>query len=156
MITRRCSVTREMKDLRKGLQLSSPAKFVPWGLRNLELEDLFDGFPLKKVKRGYYVLGCEPLPGLNCMLGFHLHEYDVLTEFEFYMVLKSEEQIKDSYATFQHHFETAFGSPTKTNKGTEGFEDHEWLVPGARIIHLVRERFGPEQLARITRWTTPN
>lgn len=140
-----------MTDLTKGLQLTTPPKFVPWRIRDLELEDLFDGFALKKVKRGYYTLKCEPLPGLHCSLGFHLHEFDVLTEFEFFVLWKDENEIKESYAAFQNSFEKAFGPPTKTSTGSEGFPSHEWTVPGARIIHLVRERHGPEELMRITR-----
>ena len=138
-------------ELTKGLQLTNPPKFVPWRIRDLELEDLFEGFALKKVKRGYYTLNCEPLPCLHCFLGFHLHEFDVLTEFEFFVLLKDEAETKESYALFQRHFEKEFGPPTKTTTGSEGFPSHEWIVPGARIVHLVRERHGQEELMRITR-----
>ena len=31
------------------------------------------------------------------------------------------------------------------------FPTHEWLVPGARIVHLVQDRFGPEEHMRIKR-----
>ena len=136
-------------DLTSGFPLTAPLKFIPWRISNLELEDLFDGYALKKVKHGYYTLKCEPLPGLHCVLGFHLHEYDVLTELEFFKTLQSEADIAASYADFQRHFETTFGPPTKTEKGAEGFPAYEWILPGARIIHLVRERFGPEELMRI-------
>jgi len=143
-------------DLTQGFQLTKPPKFVAWRLRNLELEDLFDGFALRKVKRGYYTLKCEPLPGLHCFLGFHLHEFDVLTELEFYAELKSESELADSFEMFQSHFEAEFGRPTKTTPGTEGFPSHEWLVPGATITHFVRERFGPEEIMRIRRTGAPN
>jgi hypothetical protein len=138
-------------DLANGFQLKTPPKFVPWRIRDLELEDLFDGFALKKVKRGYYTLKCEPISGLHCFLGFHLHEFDVLTELEFFVLLTDEAKIKQSYEMFQRHFEAEFGKPSKTTSGTEGFPSHEWLVLGARIIHLVRERHGPEELLRITK-----
>ena len=140
-----------MMDLTKGFQITTPPKFIPWRITNFELEDLFDGFALKKVKRGYYALKCEPLPGLHCFLGFHLHEYDVLTEFEFFAEHRTEADITASYAEFQRHFESTFGPPTKTEKGSEGFLSHEWLIPGARIIHLVKERFGPEERMRIVK-----
>jgi hypothetical protein len=138
-------------DLITGFQLSAPPKVIPWRINNLELEDLFDGYALKKVKHGYYTLKCEPLQGLHCVLGFHLHEYDVLTELEFFKPLQSEADIAPLYAEFQHHFETEFGPPKKTEMGTEGFPSYEWTLPGAKIIHLVRERFGPEQRMRIIR-----
>jgi hypothetical protein len=138
-------------ELTKGLQLHAPPKFVPWRIRDLELEDLFDGFALKKVKRGYYTLKCEPFSGLYCFLGFHLHKFDVLTEFEFYVLMKDLDEIKKSYEMFQRHFEVEFGKPSKTTYGTEGFPSHEWVVPGATIIHIVRERHGPEELLTITR-----
>ena len=131
--------------------MMTPPKFVPWRLTDLQLEDLFDGFALRKVKREYYTLKCEPLSGLYCYLGFHLHEYGVLTELEFYVEHRNESEIAQSFANFQRHFEDEFGTPTKTTKGDEGFPSHEWFLPGARIIHLVRERFGPEELMRIVR-----
>ena len=136
-------------DLTKGFQLTAPPKFIPWRITNLELEDLLDGYALKKVKRGYYTLKCEPLQGLNCALGFHLHEYDVLTELEFFKSLQSEADIPASYADFQRHFEAAFGPPTKTRDGADGFPVHEWHLSGANIIHFVRNRFGLEEHMRI-------
>ena len=140
-------------DLTKGFIIKTPSKFVPWRIRDLELEDLFDGFPLKKVKRGYYTIKCEPLSGLHCIVGFHLHEYNVLSEFEFFKEMKDFLELEHSYAAFQNHFEAEFGPPTKTTKGAEGFPSHEWIVPGARIYHLVRERWGPEEMMRIRRRT---
>jgi len=140
-----------MTDLTKGIQLTTPPKFVPWRISDLELEDLFNGFALKKVKRGYYTLKCEPLPSLHCHIGFHLHQYDVLTQFEFFVMRNSHDEIKDTFAMFQKSFEVAFGPSTKTSTGPEGFPSHEWTVPGARIIHLVRERHGPEEIMTITK-----
>jgi hypothetical protein len=40
-------------DLTSGFQIHSPSKFIPWRLRDLELEDLLDGKPLRKVRRGF-------------------------------------------------------------------------------------------------------
>ena len=136
-------------NLVRGFHLYAPDKLITWRLRDLELEDLLDGHPLKKIKKEYYTLSCEPLIGLHCVVGFHLHKYSVLSELEFFMNFKSFDELPRSYQVFQSHFETEFGSPTKTEKGNEGFLFHEWLVPGARIVHHVFDRFGPEQRMRI-------
>ena len=136
-------------NLVRGFKLYAPDKLIPWRLRDLELEDLLDGHPLKKIKKEYYTLSCEPLTGLHCVVGFHLYKYGVLSELELFMNLRSFDELPKSYEAFQTHFEAEFGSPTKTEKGNEGFPSHEWLVPGARITHFVFDRFGPEEHMRI-------
>ena len=141
----------EAMDLTSGFQIHSPTKFIPWRLRELELEDLLDGKPLRKIRRGYYTLDCEPLPDLHCILGFHLHRFDVFTELEFSKNMRSFDELSDNYDCFQRHFEDVFGRPATTGTGNEGFPSHEWDLPGARIVHHVVDRFGPEEHMRITK-----
>lgn len=130
-------------DLTKGIQLTSPNKFVPWGIDALGLQDLFDDKPIKKITKGYYTIDCEPLPDLFCVLGFHLHQYDVLTELEFFR--RNYSDPKASYEDFQQHFEAVLGMPTKTTEGYEGYPRHEWAISGAVVVHYIIDRFGPEE-----------
>jgi hypothetical protein len=44
-----------------------------------------------------------------------------------------------------------FGAPTTKKDGSEGFSSFEWKLPGARIVHYVFDRFGPEEHMRIQR-----
>jgi len=134
-------------NLEKGFQLTDPNKFVPWRITALELEGLFDRKALKKVTKGYYTIDCEPLPGLFCVLGFHLRQFNVLTELEFFRRDYSNQ--KKSYEEFQERFEAVFGKPSKTAGGSEGYPTHEWDVPGAVIFHYIFDRFGPEEHMRI-------
>jgi len=136
-----------MTDLTKGFALNSPALFVPWDVTDQGLTTLFAGLSIKRVTRGYYVIECEPFAGLLCSLGFHLH--GTLDELEFFRSSYIDQ--RKSYEEFQSHLETAFGDPTHTGSGSEGFPSHTWLMPGARIIHHVIDRFGPEEHVRIIR-----
>jgi len=65
--------------------------------------------------------------------------------------MKDFDELPGNYQDFQQHFENVFGKPSKTENGREGFPSHEWLVPGARIVHYVFDRFGPEEHMRITK-----
>jgi hypothetical protein len=136
-----------MRSLINGFTLFSPERFVPWEITEVQLTAIFDGLPLKHITTGYFVLDCEPFAGLQCSLGFHLHSAKVLTELEFFRNNYSNQ--KKSYDEFQLHLETAFGQPTHTGKGSDGFPSHIWLVHGARIEHHVIDRFGPEEHVRI-------
>jgi len=136
-----------MMDLTKGFTIRSPALFIPWEATDADLTAIFKKYPLKHVTRGYFTIECEPFAGLYCALGFHLHEFKVLTELEFFR--ESYPDQKKSYDEFQSHLETAFGPPTHTEQGSEGFSTHVWTVPGARIVHRIFDRFGPEEHVRI-------
>ena len=139
-------------DLRDGLQMQEPAVFVPWTATVAGLQQLLGVHGLHHVTSGYYVLSdCVPIVGLRCKLGFHFipRGGDRLHELEFFR--HSYEDQAQSFREFQQHFESAFGPPTTTRRGEEGYPTHEWALPGARIIHLVQERFGLEEHVRIQR-----
>jgi hypothetical protein len=136
-------------DLTRGFKIATPAIFVPWLIDATEIERLLSGTTFKKVTAGYFTLECEPLPGLRCLLGLHSHQTGKLTELEFFR--KSYENQKGSFDEFQHHFETVFGAATTKKDGSEGFASYEWKLPGARIVHYVFDRFGPEEHMRIQR-----
>jgi len=103
------------------------------------------------VTRGYFTISCVSLGGLHHELGFHFlpRGGDHLHEFEFFR--RSYPDQVASYREFQKHFEHAFGPPTRSTPGTEGYSRHEWEAPGARIIHFVQDRFGLEEHMRIER-----
>jgi hypothetical protein len=137
-------------DLREGFQIDEPDVFVPWSVSQAGLRQLLDP-RLREVTRGYFTIPCTSLGGLRHGLGFHFDRQrsDHLSELEFYAL--SARPIDETYAEFQRHFEGAFGPATRTRPGTEGFALHEWIFPTARIVHLVQERFGPEEHMRIQR-----
>lgn len=86
---------------------------------------------------------------MNHELGFHFkpRKDGTLHELEFFR--RSYQDQEKSYNEFQHHFETAFGPPTETKPGPEGFPSHTWRLRGATIKHYVFDRFGPEEHMRI-------
>ena len=57
--------------------------------------------------------------------------------------------IAESYPDFQAHLEKAFGPPNRSSPGEEGFPTYEWVLPTARIIHVVQGRFDLEEHVRI-------
>ncbi len=139
-------------DLREGFQLDDPLVFVPWTVTDAGLRRLLWERGLRRVTTGYYVLSdCLSLGGLRCELGFHFvpRGGDRLDELEFFRRAYPDQAA--SFREFQECFERAFGPPTATRPGDEGFPSHEWAVPGARIVHYVIERFGPEEHMRIQR-----
>jgi hypothetical protein len=139
-------------NLKDGFQIDEPHVFVPWSVTQAELRALL-GPRLREVAQGYFTISCTSLGGMEHSLGFHFDPpaSDNLTELEFFQA--SAMPLADSYADFQRHFEQAFGPPKRSRPGTEGFPTHEWafpsLLPTVRIIHLVQERFGPEEHMRI-------
>jgi hypothetical protein len=134
-------------NLSRGFQIATPPIFIPWLTDAAGVEKLLGGTAFKKVTAGYYTLDCEPLPGLRCLLGLHLHQTGRFSELEFFRA--SYENQKASFDEFQKHFETVFGLPTIKKEGSEGFPSYEWRLDGARIVHYVFDRFGPEEHMRI-------
>jgi len=141
-------------DLREGFQIDEPNAFVPWSITQAGLRALF-GSHLREVTRGYFIVPCTSLGGLRHTLGFHFEprQSDHLLELEFFR--SAAVPMAESYDDFQRHFERAFGPPTRSRPGTEGFAFHEWMLPAARIIHFVRDRFGPEEHMRIQTLAVP-
>jgi len=135
-------------DISNGFQIEQPNIFVPWRITESELLAL-GGDGLHNVTRGYYTAPCVSVGGLSCTLGFHFRPPvdGRLVELEFFR--RFAMPLADSYADFQKHFESVFGTPTKTEDGSDGFPSHTWLVHGARIVHYVFDRFGPEEHMRI-------
>jgi hypothetical protein len=70
-----------------------------------------------------------------------------LAEFEFFR--NASPDLATSYQAFQQHLEETFGLPTLTIPGSEGYLSHTWTFPRVEIVHLIRERFGPEEYVRI-------
>jgi len=110
------------------------------------------GDRLRRVRRGYYCLSCTSLGGLRHELGCHFDRG--LQELEFFR--KAYPDQRASFNEFQHHFESAFGPPTETTPGSEGLPNHRWVFPGFEIVHVVYDRFGPEEHMRIRPTSRPS
>jgi hypothetical protein len=138
-------------DLRTGFQLEDPAVFVPWTVTEAGLRTLLSPHGLRKVTTGYFTISCRSLNGLNHELGFHFKPRggDRLDELEFFRRAYPDEAA--SFEEFQTHLERTFGPPTETHDDGGGFPTHQWHLPGADIIHLVKYRFAPEEHVRIRR-----
>ncbi|KAB2877580.1 hypothetical protein F9K33_16115 [bacterium] len=134
-----------------GFKIDHPDVFVPWDIEEKQLMKLFNGQRLVNVSTGYYTIDSESLNGLKCTIGFHFEprKSGLLKELEFFRANYTD-QVK-SYEEFQRHFEQAFGRPTQTSVGTEGFNDHSWVFAKVSIFHFVFDRFGPEEHMRIKR-----
>lgn len=136
-------------EIEKGFKIDSPNVFVPWNIDEKEFLELFKTAELKNVTSGYYTIPCESLNGLKSLIGFHFEprKNGVLNELEFFRTNYDDQ--KKSFDDFQSHFENAFGKPTGSSKGNEGFDNYQWSINGIKIMHYVFDRFGPEEHMRI-------
>lgn len=137
-------------DLSEGFQIEEPDTFVLWGMTEMELLTTLPITP-KHVTTGYYVIDCTSLSGLHHALGFHFRprENGALRELEFFR--RSYPDLRESYAEFQRHLETAFGIPVSESPGDQGLPNCTWQSGGATIRHYVLDRFGPEEHVNISR-----
>jgi hypothetical protein len=136
-------------DLRDGFEIDEPAVVVPWTISEPELVRLL-GSVLRHVTDKYWTAEVRVLNGLSCNLGFHFRgSGGELSELEFFRSSYADQA--RSFVEFQRSFEAVFGPATTEHPGSEGFLTYRWLVPGAEIIHLVMDRFGPEEHMRIRR-----
>ena len=113
-------------EIEKGFKIDSPNVFVPWNIDEKEFLELFKTAELKNVTSGYYTIPCESLNGLKSLIGFHFEprKNGVLNELEFFRT--NYDDPKKSFDDFQSHFENAFGKPTGSSKGNEGFDNYQW------------------------------
>jgi hypothetical protein len=137
-------------NISDGFQIFEPRIFVPWGLDFVALEKLLSSVSsLKKITTGYYTIEEEPLEGLQCPLGFHLHETGRLNRLEFFRKDYSDQQL--SFKGFQRSFETIFGKPNHKTPGSVGFPSYTWNLKDVTISHYVFNRFGPEEHMEISK-----
>jgi hypothetical protein len=137
-------------DVHYGFSLEDPRVNIPWGISETELAALI-GTRLRRITVGYFTLTCTSLLGLTHELGFHFEPRSGgrLVELEFFR--GSYPDLAASYREFQEKFEEAFGQPSKTKTGDQGFPLHEWVLGTVSIRHFVLDRFGPEEHMR-ARW----
>ena len=140
-------------DIDLGFQIDIPNVFIPWGINELELKKLLFSV-LRHVTTGYYTITCESLGDMKHELGFHFEprKNGELNELEFFRRSYDDQWV--SYNEFQNHFEAAFGKPTHTKEGNEGFQSHQWKINKITIVHYVFDRFGPEEHMRIKKTTS--
>ena len=136
-------------NLLDAFPIEHPAVSVPWGVTEEQLLGILASASARRVTREYITLPVRILGGLDCMLGFHFRDNGCLSELEFFRTAYTDQRA--SYEEFQRHFEQALGPPSRTQAGDEGFPSHEWYVPGARVVHYVFDRFGPEEHMRVQR-----
>jgi hypothetical protein len=136
-------------DLSKGFQIEQPDVFVPWDTPESQFQERFEALDLRRVTHGYFTAHCISLQGLSVELGFHFSPRNNgrLVEFEFFRSPYSG--LATSYREFQRHLEATFGQPIITVPGSEGYPSHTWRFPGAEVVHLIQEHFGPAQYVRI-------
>lgn len=131
-------------NISDGFEIFEPRIFVPWGIECGALEQLLSSVTsLKKVTTGYYTIEAEPLEGLQCLMGFHLHQTGRLNRLEFFRRDYSDQNA--SFESFQWSFEATFGKPNHSSPGDEGFPNHTWNLKDVTISHYVFDRFGPEE-----------
>jgi hypothetical protein len=136
-------------NLKQGFTLDVPAVTVPWIASEEQLQELMGGV-LRHVTGGYWVGKVQVLGGLRCNLGFHFEGQPAgLVSLEFFRDAYPDQRA--SFEEFQRHFEGEFGPPTSKKRGTDGYPEFRWRVPGADIVHYVYDRFGLEEHMRIVR-----
>ena len=124
-------------DLSVGFTVDDPPVTLKWGAAEAEIQKLI-GTKLRQVTAGYSTMPVVALGGLRCSLGLHFDRKGKgLQELEFFG--NECPDLKASFDEFQRYFEAAFGAPTRTRRGTEGFPDHTWLIGRREIFHVVRE-----------------
>jgi hypothetical protein len=138
-----------MAAIWRGFRIEQPSIFVPWGISEGRLQQLFVGLPLRHVSSGYFVASCVFLGGLEHELGFHF-DGERLSELEFFRA-SYQGDLPGSFADFQHRLRATFGRPTITSAGDDGFPAYTWLLLGGEVVHSVVNRFGPEEHVRIRR-----
>lgn len=144
-------------DIAEGFQIEQPSIFVPWGITRLQLESLFHGRDLERgIDGGYLLRHCRGLSGLILSLGFRFNraagtlcEIEAVLGKTHFKVRHSRNKMRCipldvQYDEMQAHLEATFGTPAISSPG-EGFLNHAWLFPGARIEHYVVEHFGPNE-----------
>jgi hypothetical protein len=136
-------------DLTNCFQIYKPNIFIPWDIDENTLTDLFKDNQLKRVTNGYYTANCTSLGDLTCLIGFHFQPQSkgTLNELEFFRANYDNQQ--KSFDEFQTSFVKAFGQPTYTKKGEEGFNKYVWQFGKIQIVHYVFDRFGHEEHMRI-------
>lgn len=134
-----------------GFQIEQPRLFIPWGIREDQLRQIFQGHVLRHITDGYYTTSCTSLGGLAHELGFHFDPRvdGILVEYEVFR--RSYPDQTASYAEFQRHLEATFGAPTISRAGSAGFPRQVWRIHDAEVAHYVFDRFGPEEHVRITK-----
>ena len=136
-------------NLKEGFQIFDPPVFIPWDISESKLKTIVPEDALNYVTRGYYTVKCEPLPGVKCHLGFHFRNSSKLNELQFFRTAYPD--LTASFTEFQSAAEAAFGKPTHSTQGSDGFLDHEWRIPGAKVYHYIFDRFGLEEHMKIVR-----
>lgn len=142
-----------MTRLAEGFPIEDPQVVVPWGVTEADLLALLPVRP-RHVTAGYLTLEVVSLCGMRHTLGFHFQPRNQgrLAELEFFRLPYAN--LADSYAEWDEHLERTFGPPHARRPGDEGFDSCTWLVEGVELCHVVRDRFGPEELIRMRRRTT--
>jgi hypothetical protein len=137
-------------DIQSTFPLTDPPVAVPWGISEVELQELL-GPHLRHVTKGYYTKTSTSFPRLTHELGFHFEPRvgGRLVELEFFR--RSYADPNASFSEFQAAFEAHFGTPLRSHPGEGGFPSCEWVVGSVSISHFILERFGPEEYMRVRR-----
>ena len=129
----------------EGYPIEEPKIVIPWHIDPQQLISILKD-RVDKVTRKYYTTKCISMKGLAHNLGFHFSE-NKLVEFELFRNNKGD--LKSSYEEFQKHLTEVFGNLTSQSNGYEGYVKYDWLFPQFQVVHMVMDRFGPEEHVRI-------
>ena len=147
------------KDTTIGIQLETPALWIPWGIGVREFAKTFTDTTqsvLRLVAPGYYVARCQILQGLVTHVGFHFEPANDSGHFnELELFDNGEEDIEKSYRLFHDRLVQAFGKPNRRRDGavSPSMPECEWNVGPVTIVHYVVDRFGPEEHLRFRKGT---
>ena len=132
-----------------GFQIDEPYVFIPWSLSVERVTEFFLLHPISRITEKYYVMyNVRVLKSLKCNIGLHFG--DTLNRIEFFR--DEYNDIIKSYDEFQNAFESVFGKPNMQKRGSEGFNDNQWIIADkVRIIHNITERFGITEYLYIER-----
>lgn len=136
-------------DLGAGYELEEPAVTIPWFARPDDVRRLVPD--VEEVTEGYDVVDVVSLGGLRHALGLHYRprRNGRLVEFEIFRREPIDVQV--SFEEFQSHLEVVFGPPTTSRPAGPDRPRHRWRFGTIDVVHLIQDRFGPEEHLRIRR-----
>ena len=132
-----------------GYRIEEPAALVPWDIIQDELPKLFPDHSLKRVTDAYHTMCCVSLSGLTHRLGFHFEKNSPGRLRALELFRDSYPDLNASYDEFQRHLEMTFGPPHETSPGDEDRPTCAWNFGAVQIVHLIYDRFGPEEHVRL-------
>src|SRR5687768_6369744 len=119
----RLSLALCIMNIAKGFAIDDADTEIPWRITPEQLAWITGPNALTEVTRDYFYTTCSALGGMQVRLGFHF-EGRRLRQLEFLRCFTMP--LAESYADFQKHLESIFGSPTSVAEADGGYNYCEW------------------------------